>query len=171
LNSLQCIVRGGLVALACFSAPLHAGLFSDPPSDWKEGGHAMPPPPREEALHGFFASSASPNRHFVDTDSLSVGDDGVVRYVLVVRTPGGAENVTFEGIRCAAGAWRLYATGRSNGEWAPARRDDWRPISDNSYDRARAALAYDHFCDGPVSPRNRAEALRGLRQGDRKVLP
>lgn len=94
---------------------------------------------------------------------MEVGTDGVVRYVLVVRSPGGAENVTFEGIRCAEDAWRIYATGRANGAWAAARDERWRPIVKSSYDRARAALAHEYFCDGPVPPRDRAEVLERLR--------
>ncbi len=43
---------------------------------------------------------------------------------------------------------------------------DWQPIGDNSYNRPRAALAYDYFCDGPAAPRDRNHALRRL-QGER----
>ena len=86
--------------------------------------------------------------------------------MLVVRTPGGAENVTFEGIRCNTGERRIYASGRRDGNWSRARNSEWAPISDNSYNRPRAALARDHFCDGPAPPRNRDEVLRRLQQSD-----
>lgn len=166
MNSLPRVVRGGLAALVFFSAPLSAGLLSDAEADaeadWKEGEYALPAPPREGALRAFFVSSASPNRFLIDADSLTVGDDGVVRYVLVVRTPGGAENVTFEGIRCAGGTRRIYATGRGTGQWSATRSADWRPIVDNTYDRAHAALAQDYFCDGTSPPRDRAEVMRRL---------
>ncbi|WP_425486406.1 CNP1-like family protein [Aromatoleum diolicum] len=151
------------MALVCFSVPVFAGLFSDPDPDWKEGDYTMPAAPRDLNLREFFVSSASPNRFLIDEESLAVSDDGVVRYVLVVRTPGGASNVTFEGIRCATGAWRIYATGRAGGEWSAARDANWQPIVDTTYNRVRAALAKDHFCDGPVPPRNRDEVLLRLR--------
>ncbi len=147
------------------AVPAHAGLLSDLDPDWKEGGVELPAPPAPAALQSFFVSSASPNRFFIDRDSLTVGADGVVRYVLVVRTPGGAENISFEGIRCQAFAWRIYARGRSNGEWAPLKDDTWRAIVDNTYNRERAALAKDYFCDGNAPPRDRAEVLRHL-QGE-----
>ena len=150
------------MALVCFCGPAFAGLFSDPDPNWKEGAVEMPAPPRESALREFPVDEISGNRFMIDTDSLSV-DDGVVRYVLVVRTSGGAENVTFEGIRCAAGAWRLYATGRPGGEWAGARNADWQPIIETAYNRPRAALAKDYFCDGAVPPRDRDAVLRRLR--------
>lgn len=156
------MIRGGLVALACFSGTVAAGLLVDADPDWKEGEVVMPSPVEEARLRAFYVSSASPNRFFVDEGSVSVGDDGVVRYVLLVRTPGGAENVTFEGIRCATGERRIYASGRKDGEWVAMKRSEWQPIGDNAYNRPRAALAYDYFCDGPAAPRNREQALRLL---------
>lgn len=153
----------GLLALACVSAPVFAGLFSDPDPDWKEGEYSLPAAPREAALRQFYVSSASPNHFFVDEDSVSVGGDGVTRYTLVIRTAGGATNVTHEGIRCANAAWRLYATAHGGGEWNTVRDGEWKAIVDNSYNRPRAALAEDHICDGPVPPRNREEVLRRLR--------
>lgn len=156
------MIRGGLVALACFSAAAGAGLLVEADPDWKEGEVVMPPPVAEATLRAFFVSSASPNRFFVDEGGVSVGEDGVVRYVLVVRTPGGAENVTFEGIRCATGERRIYASGRKDGSWVAMKKSDWEPIGDNAYNRPRAALAYEYFCDGPAAPRNREQALRLL---------
>lgn len=143
------------------------GFFSDGEHEreWEEGEYELPPPPSEANLRSFFVSAASPNEFYVDESTLTVGDDAVVRYVLVVRTRGGAENVTFEGIRCTSGERRIYALGREDGEWVDARRSEWEPLRVNSYNMPRAALAANHFCDGPVPPRNRAEALRGLRDG------
>lgn len=166
MNPLRSIVRGGLAALVCFSAPVFAGLFSDPDPDWKEGAYELPLAPGESTLREFFVSSASPNHFFIDENSLAVGDDGVVRYILVVRSAGGASNVTFEGIRCETWTWRLYASGRAAGEWSAARDVVWQPIVDTSYNRVRAALAKEHFCDGPVPPRHRDDVLRSLRRTD-----
>lgn len=162
-------IRGGLKALACISGLAAAvgisagGLLVDPDPDWKEGEYALPPAPAETRLRPFYVSSASPNRFYVDEESVTVGPDNVVRYVLVVRTPGGAENVTYEGIRCATGERRIYASGRAGGEWSPLKVSEWQSIGDNSYNRPRAALAYDYFCDGPAAPRNREHALRRLK--------
>lgn len=124
----------------------------------------MPPPMDAARLRAFYVSATTPNQFFVDEGSVSVGADGVVRFTLVVRTPGGAENVSFEGIRCATGERRLYASGRADGEWVVARNSVWQPIADNTYNRPRAALAWDYFCDGPAAPRNREHALRLLQQ-------
>jgi hypothetical protein len=90
----------------------------------------------------------------------------VVRYVLVVRSPRGAENVTFEGIRCASGERRLYAIGQGDGTWVASRNVAWEPISFNTYNRPQAALAKEYFCDGTTSPVSDVdEARRRLKHG------
>jgi len=142
-----------------------AGLLVDADPEWREEEHALPAAPGDKTLRPFFVSAASPNTFLIDTDSLTVGRDGVVRYVLVIRTPGGAENVTFEGIRCTTGERRIYAGGRKDGSWVAMKNSAWGPIVDNSYNRPRAALAKDLFCDGPAPPRDRDEVLRRLDGG------
>lgn len=159
-------LRAGLLALAVLAAPVPAAanLLFDADPDWKEGEVTLPGAPREGALRAIDIGTPSPNTFLVDEDSVAVGADGVVRYTLIVRTPGGAENVTFEGIRCAAGERRLYASGRKDGSWTPLKNSAWERIVDNGYNRPRAALARDYFCDGPAGPRDRDHALRLLRQ-------
>lgn len=152
----------GLVLPVIMCAAASAGVLVDAEPDWHEGEHVLPAAPDEGALRPFFVSAASPNRFLIDAASLTVGDDGVVRYVLVIRTRGGAENVTFEGIRCATGEKRIYAGGRKDGTWTAMKNSVWSPIVDNSYNRPRAALAKDIFCDGPVPPRDRDEVIRRL---------
>ncbi len=172
MNPVQTVLRGGLLALVCSSVPAFAQLFSDPEerANWKEGEYALPDAPREDTLRAFYVSAATPHRFFIDEHTLAVGEDGVVRYVLVVRSAGGASNVTYEGIRCATGERRIYASGRSDGSWAEARNSQWEPIVDNTYNRPRAALARDYFCDGPAAPRNRAAVLRRLHNTENRAL-
>lgn len=165
MKFLQNAAVGGLAALLCFSGAAQAGLFTDADANWTEGEYVQPGPPKADSLRAFFVSSASPNEFLIDESSIAVGADGVVRYVLVIRSPSGVESVTFEGIRCANWGRRMYATGRTSGEWAATRNGDWEPIVDNAYNRPRAALAQDYFCDGEAPPRNREEVLRRLRSG------
>lgn len=160
----SCMTRGGLMILALACGPAFAGLLVDAGSDWKESEVVMPPAVEEARLRAFDVGTSSPNHSFVDEGSVSVGDDGVVRYALVVRTAGGAENVTFEGIRCATGERRIYASGRPDGSWVAIKKSEWQAIGGNAYNRPRAALAWDYLCDGPAAPRNRDHALQLLKQ-------
>jgi hypothetical protein len=70
---------------------------SDKP--WVELSAQLPPYPKAENLAEFNVSSATRNRHFVDTESISVGEDKVVRYAVVIEAAGGARYVSFEGMR------------------------------------------------------------------------
>lgn len=163
LNSRCLIVFWRAVAaLTLTSSPAMAGLFSDPDPYWKEGEYVLPPSPQERALREFAVGASSSNNFFVDESSLAVGEDRVVRYILVIRAAGGAENVTYEGIRCETGERRIYAIGRPGGEWGLARQSDWEIIGPQAHNRPRATLARSYFCDGSAPPRNRDEVLRRL---------
>lgn len=143
-----------------------AALFSDEDPDapkWEEQIPLLPELPKEENLREFYVSATTPHRYFIDTASLSVGKDGVVRYTLVVRTQGGVTNITFEGMRCATGQYKIYATGRLDGTWALAPRSQWRPITNKPTYRHHAALSHDFFCPigNPIAtPEEGREALR-----------
>lgn len=130
---------------------------------WQEIEPALPAAPRPESLHFFFVSPTNPNRHLLDLASISIGVDGVVRYVLVVETPGGARNVSFEGIRCATRERRIYALGRRDGSWSKSRNADWEGIRDISAYRQHAELFREYFCPGGLmvaTPQQAADALR-----------
>jgi hypothetical protein len=155
------------LALFCFSGVARAGFLTDDEDaePWKEAEVAYPAPPQSSDLLRFYVSATTPNAFLLDTRTLSVGQDGVVRYVLVVRSPRGAENVTFEGIRCASGERRLYAIGQRDGTWVASRNKAWERISFNTYNRPQAALAQDYFCDGTTSVADLDEIRRRLERG------
>lgn len=134
---------------------------------WVEIAAQLPAYPRAENLVEFNVSSATRNRHFVDTASISVGGDKVVRYTVVIEAAGGARNVLFEGMRCATGERRLYAYGQPDGTWSKARDAGWEDIKMRSLLSYRKALYEDHFCPDGINVRNAAEAVRTLKRGAR----
>jgi hypothetical protein len=97
---------------------------------------------------------------FVDRLSLGVGDDGVVRYVLVARSPNGNENVSYEGLRCASGELRRYAVGQPDATWR-ASASPWQPLARPWH----WVLHREFFCPQGVPPRTAAEGVRALEQG------
>jgi hypothetical protein len=132
--------------------------------EWREGEVRLPAYPKRDDLIEFQVSAASDFRFFVDSASLSVGRDGVVRYTLVARSPTGAENVSHEGIRCHAGTYRIYAFGRGDGRWSE-RATDWRAIEPKSVQRWHNALWREYFCPQRVPIADAAEGLDALRRG------
>lgn len=131
---------------------------------WQEGRVTLPAYPTKANLIEFDVGTG-PHFHFlVDASSLSVGSDGVVRYVLVARSPEGAENVSFEGLRCKDGEYKIYATGSGNGTWVSTRGARWRPVEQAAGSWHRT-LANDYFCPERDTIRTAAEAIDALRRG------
>jgi hypothetical protein len=136
--------------------------FDEEKVPWKEIEAQIPSYPRPENLIPFEASAASPHRYYIDSASVSLGEDGVTRYTLVVRAAGGATNVTYEGVRCETREQKYYATGRTSG-WSRARDPQWRRIEDKAVNRHHYVLYKDFFCPAPraaATPRQVLEALR-----------
>lgn len=163
-NFLLSLLSG--VVLFYMNAPAWADFEEDyEKASWKEVQYQLPPAPAVDRLIPFYVSAATEHRSFVDSSSLTVGEDGVVRFVLVVVTAGGARNVSFEGMRCQTGERRIYASGRLDGSWSKARKNEWVPIREAVVNRQYAALYHDYFCPAGIAARNAAEAVLALRSG------
>lgn len=135
---------------------------------WQEQRDVEPPAfPKQENLREFYVSEVATNKYLIDSSTLTVGIDGVVRYVLVVQTSGGATNVSFEGINCKGLAWKHYATGRSDGTWVKSRalNVDWRSIENKPVNRHHAALSRDLFCPAGTAIGSADEGRNALRLG------
>lgn len=158
------------MAQACSGPPLSQAPL---PSDWerahekrawRESEVELPAYPRRADLLPFFVSAASRFEFFVDGSSLSPGEDGVVRYVLVARSPQGTETVTYEGIRCSTAEFRIYASGIGDRRWVRS-SSAWRPIEQRSVQRWHNALRNEYFCPLGNPVRRAAEAVGALRRG------
>lgn len=137
----------------------------DSPRQWQELDVQFPSPPAADALIPLYVSAATANRFYIDGSSLSVGADLVIRYVMVVETPGGVRNVTFEGMRCESRSIRIYGSGRRDGSWSKARNSDWVRILDAYANRQHAALFLEYFCPFGNSVRTAKEARDALVRG------
>ena len=131
---------------------------------WKEIEAQLPPPPQAGNLVRVEVSPASANRFMIDLASLSVGEDNVVRYTLVVESPAGARSISFEGMRCDIGETKLYAFGRDDGEWSRNRYARWAPIRERQQTNPQRALFYHYFCTVEY-PANLPGIQRLLRAG------
>jgi len=135
---------------------------------WQEQDVEPPAFPKKDDLREFYVSAVATNKYMIDAATLSVGSDGIVRYVLVVETSGGATNVSFEGINCKDRAWKHYATGNNaNATWTRSRaaRNEWRPIENKPVNRHHAALSRDLFCPMGNAIRSADEGRNALRLG------
>jgi hypothetical protein len=156
----------GISGLALCTGPIGAAVFdNDEEKSWVEQEAPLPAFPKTEDLIVFNAGAATSNRFQIDPASIGVGADGVVRFTLVVRSSSGAENISFEGIRCSTRERKAYAFGRPEHTWSAARSPRWVQIRANDLNNHYSVLYFDHFCRDGRMVRNREIAIRSLKWG------
>lgn len=132
---------------------------------WQETQTELPAFPQDANLFEIYVSPTATNKYLIDASTLMVGSDDVVRYALVVRTSGGAQNISYEGIHCEERRWKTYATGHRDGTWSQARISEWRPIENKPVNRHHAALSRDYFCPNGIHITTADEGRNALRLG------
>lgn len=136
--------------------------FDDTAKTWQEIAIQLPKQPDLKALLPFDVSATATQTFAIAPESVTVGSDGVVRYVLVAESASGVRNVSYEGLRCSSLESKLYAFGHSDGSWTRSRRDSWLPITGGMANREHAALADGYFCEGRTVAGDTASMLRRL---------
>lgn len=160
LALLPAIALGQPVSRDAYGATSYRDRYS---SD--EERPTLPPFPNETALIRVPVDHPIDFDFFVDSESLSVGTDGVIRYTVVARAKGGASNIAYEGLRCKERERRIYAVGRSDRTWSMARNPKWVPISDLPANLIQARLSDSYFCPARIMVRDAVEARKALVQG------
>lgn len=163
------------LALTCLLLAVSGAGFADDadaePGRLPEAEVVLPAYPKPEGFIEFYVSALATNRFFVDGATLSVSPEGVVYYALVIKTSGGATNVTYEGMRCETGEYRVFATGRSDGSWSKSRVRDWRPIENKPVNRHHATLSRDFFCAARSPINTPEEGVDALKRGKHPRAP
>jgi hypothetical protein len=162
----------GMLTVNLAAADLRMRDWEDPDAPkWAEEEAPLPAFPQEANLREFYVGEMTSHKFYIDASTLNPGKDGVVRYVLVVHTRGGATNISFEGIHCVTRELKIYASGRRDGTWAKARKSDWRPIENKPVNRQHAALSRDLFCPNGTPIQTPAEGQEALRLGKHPQTP
>ena len=124
-----------------------------PGSEWQEQDLVIPPYPQEDGLVKIDIDRYDyPYTLFVDSNSVSVGDDDIIRYTAVLRSKSGVDNISFEGILCNRHQYKRYAYGNA-GQFYPVPNSDWRRIQKKRQDIYRNLLADFYFCPLPDGDR------------------
>jgi hypothetical protein len=139
--------------------------FDEEKKGWKEIQARIPVYPKAGSLVLVKTGSATSHRFYVDTSSISVGEDEVVRFTVVTKTSGGATNVTFEGMRCETRERKLYALGHADGTWVRARNTDWQRVVLRDLTPYHHTLYTQYFCLERSRPTPVRIAIDALKQG------
>ncbi|SFM72031.1 CNP1-like family protein [Nitrosomonas communis] len=153
-----------LLLTACITKEKFVDTF-DRGKDWAELQTQLPPYPQADNLLEFNVGPTSTHRYFVDAPSITVEKEGVIRYSLVIKSAQGAENATFEGIRCETREKKRYALGRNDRTWVQPRVSEWEILENISQDYAQRELAKYYFCPRGLIVGSPEEAIRALKAG------
>jgi hypothetical protein len=162
------ILKISLSLLAAMSISSHAQYRTADPADendpdaprfWEETEVKIPTAPPSKDLKPFYVSATAQLKFALDAPSIAFGKDEVIRYVLVITTPSGAQQVSYEGIRCEKYEWRLYATMQKDGGWHKSANSRWQLIRNTGYNSYHAALVRDAFCDNSIPRRSAKEII------------
>jgi len=145
--------------------------FSDDPDlgtftyeKWKEGKVNIPAYPDNKGLLKVELDRVdSPFTYLVDPRTLTAGTDGVVRYVVVIRSDSGSANVIYEGIRCLTREYRAYAYGTTDGNMSKALISEWKNFRQDDNIAHRYAFYKYYMCSDiqvPFKPEVMIQRIR-----------
>jgi hypothetical protein len=155
----------GLGAALSFCA--FAQLVPEDP-DWKES--EVPPPPVFDTskLVAFDVDTKGSVRWGIDPATIKIGNDGVVRYVVVAQGSGNAVQGIYQAIRCTTGDFKVYARHNPSSGWQAATDPQWRSIFDPMPSRHPLALARQGICTGKSATSTVDGMVRALKGTDAK---
>lgn len=134
--------------------------------DWEAIQSNLPAYPQPENLLEFDSGPATSLRYFIDAKSISVDEKRVIRYSIVIQSQQGANNVSYEGLRCETRERKRYATGNNDiRSWVRANTSEWQPLEAVAQLRAQRELAKYYFCPRGLVVGSPAEAVRALKAG------
>ena len=150
--------------LAGCAAKTQAPAATGGEDSWKEADTPTPPAYSVTRLLPIDGIRGSSLTFGVDPTTLSIGQDGVVRYVMIARSTTGAHNVSFEGIRCSTAEIKIYARVNAAGNWERVKSADWSSMWDAREPRYALQLARQGVCNGKATPTSVRMLLDELRK-------
>lgn len=151
--------------LCTATSMLHAQPSSFEEPTWTESAVVPPANFNTEVLQPFEVMKNSALTYGIDPDSLIVGEDGVVRFVMVARSASGALNVLYQGIRCATAETKTYARLSDKGNWNTSPDVKWESLSFKGPTRPSMMLARQGVCEGRTITGNPQKILATLKTG------
>lgn len=162
--------RKTVAALAglLLAAAAQAQLFGPTDSAWRDEVPPAPPALQTTDLIPVEVGGGTQLRFGIDPTSVSISPAGVVRYVVIARSAGGATNAMYEGLHCGGAMAKVYARHDAQRGWVPS-TSDWRPLDYGvAAVRHSLAIAKQGACQGttPNAPVDRM--LRELARGEER---
>ncbi|RRQ21115.1 hypothetical protein D6C00_03495 [Thiohalobacter thiocyanaticus] len=166
---LALLLAGGLAPAQAVDEdvyPQHEYVGPDDDDKWQELETRLPAFPDPGQFRAL--PSQLPDTRLeiqLDPDSIRVDEDGVIRYLLRIQSPGGAGNLFYEGLRCETGEYRTYAYATSGDSWQRMRGADWQGLNSGGTARYRRFLHQHYFCEPTEGSLSVDEIRKRVRYG------
>ena len=165
INLAAALGLSAALALAPLLCVAQSGNGLDNP-DWEE--ERAPPPPSFSKENLILLDMP---RHIsvsvgVDPETIAVGRDGVVRYVIVMTNATGSTNAVYEGLRCVSSEVKTYARMGTSREWSILENPAWKALNDNMPSPHALAFARQGGCQNRLATSQR-EIINLLKSGRR----
>jgi hypothetical protein len=100
----------------------------------------------------------------IDPETIVVGGDGVVRYVVVMRNASGSTSAFYEGIRCVSDEVKTYARQSGAGDWTLVKNPQWKGVTDTMPSHHAQAFARQGGCQAKLAT-SKQEIITVLKSG------
>jgi hypothetical protein len=129
---------------------------------------ALPGFPKRENLRKIRSPTHARGRtYYVDEKSITLGQDRITRYTVVVRSASGVNNVVHESMNCSERDIKVLAYGTSQGVLKLAQGTVWRRYNHQGPMAYRAILALDYICGDSHEPLDAATVVQRLRASEK----
>ena len=144
---------------------LAGAAYAQAPADDPDWREVEAPPAPAVKVQGLIPLDMprSALRFGVEPTSITIGEDGVVRYVVVATSDTGVVNAIYEGIRCGKGDYKVYARHNPDRGWTVNKGSEWRSLFEPSASRHSLQIARNGACMGRSPNRSPAQIVRDLR--------
>jgi hypothetical protein len=134
--------------------------------EWKESSTDLPMVATKNDFSLYQTRSQTGFKFYVDVSSVSLGEDGVVRMILLAISPRGSVNITYEGFRCETNAYKIYAsTWAFDKEWILSKRSNWQVSNSSTPNSYRSDLLNYYICAGIRNSSNEKGLKALLKKG------
>lgn len=147
-----------------------SGQYVPEAPDWVEDKTSTPPVYSKDKLIPIDMPRYVSLSIGVDPATISIGADGVVRYVVVMANASGSATAAFEGIRCTTDEVKTYARVNAANNWVVVENPQWKPIADNLPSKHAFAIARQGGCDTHLSS-TREQTIKALKQRQKSPAP
>jgi CNP1-like family len=127
-------------------------------------------PPQEKDLYPFSPSANSKTLEFYFDQKNIFVDKDVVRYVVVIKSPEGAQQALFGGVDCNRSMKIIYARLQDQ-QWVESKDETWKIIGNLGYNNYAAYLARKALCSGDSANSSTKNIVERLKASEMPLNP